>query len=103
MAGSLTATPVLVGAKDALNNGLAGITDPMMIKQLSESLSVGYAMSYLVGLVSLIFLAKLMPKLQKQKTLLSHHNKLLVSVVSVKFHNAKFIYLLFVPTVQVQS
>ena len=66
MAGSLTATPVLVGAKDALHNGLAGITDPAVIKQLSESLSVGYAMSYLVGLVSLIFLAKLMPKLQKQ-------------------------------------
>ncbi|WP_305370357.1 aspartate:alanine antiporter [Photobacterium leiognathi] len=66
MAGSLTATPVLVGAKDALNTGLSGISDPTIIKQLTESLSVGYAMSYLVGLVSLIFLAKLMPTLQKQ-------------------------------------
>ena len=65
MAGSLTATPVLVGAKDALNNGLSGITDPKMIQHLVDSLSVGYAMSYLVGLVSLIFLAKLMPKMQK--------------------------------------
>ncbi|MGF1729807.1 aspartate:alanine antiporter [Photobacterium kasasachensis] len=66
MAGSLTATPVLVGAKDALNSGLSGIVDSNMIKHMVDSLSVGYAMSYLVGLVSLIVLAKLMPKLQKQ-------------------------------------
>jgi len=49
-----------------LATGLSDITDPNMIKNLVESLSVGYAMSYLVGLVSLILLAKLMPKLQKQ-------------------------------------
>ncbi|MGF1756938.1 aspartate:alanine antiporter [Photobacterium sagamiensis] len=66
MAGSLTATPVLVGAKDALNSGLSGINDPSTIQQMVDSLSVGYAMSYLVGLISLILLAKLMPKLQKQ-------------------------------------
>ncbi|GAB3515873.1 aspartate:alanine antiporter [Photobacterium alginatilyticum] len=66
MAGSLTATPVLVGAKDALNSGLSGIIDSNTIKHMVDSLSVGYAMSYLVGLVSLIVLAKLMPKLQKQ-------------------------------------
>ncbi len=66
MAGSLTATPVLVGAKDALNSGLSGIPDSEMIQHMVDSLSVGYAMSYLVGLVSLIVLAKLMPKLQKQ-------------------------------------
>ncbi|MGF1700721.1 aspartate:alanine antiporter [Photobacterium makurazakiensis] len=66
MAGSLTATPVLVGAKDALNSGLAGIDDANLIQQMVDSLSVGYAMSYLIGLVSVIVLAKLMPKLQKQ-------------------------------------
>ncbi|MDX1301964.1 MULTISPECIES: aspartate:alanine antiporter [Photobacterium] len=66
MAGSLTATPVLVGAKDALNSGLSGISDASTIQQMVDSLSVGYAMSYLVGLISLILLAKLMPKLQKQ-------------------------------------
>ncbi|PSW21110.1 transporter [Photobacterium sanctipauli] len=65
MAGSLTATPVLVGAKDALNSGLAGITDGDIIQQMVDSLSVGYAMSYLIGLISVIVLAKLMPKLQK--------------------------------------
>ncbi|MFW7344278.1 hypothetical protein V0R37_22405, partial [Pollutimonas sp. H1-120] len=30
-----------------------------------DNLSVGYAMAYLTGLVSLIVLAKLMPKLQR--------------------------------------
>ncbi|AJR08117.1 transporter [Photobacterium gaetbulicola] len=65
MAGSLTATPVLVGAKDALASGLSNITDPDSIQQIIDSISVGYAMSYLIGLVSVIVLAKLMPKLQK--------------------------------------
>ncbi|PSU35145.1 aspartate:alanine antiporter [Photobacterium lutimaris] len=66
MAGSLTATPILVGAKDALASGLSNISDPDSIQQIIDSISVGYAMSYLVGLVSVIMLAKLMPKLQKQ-------------------------------------
>ena len=66
MAGSLTATPVLVGAKDALASGLSSISDPDSIQQIIDSISVGYAMSYLIGLVSVIVLAKLMPKLQKQ-------------------------------------
>ncbi|MGR5061601.1 aspartate:alanine antiporter [Photobacterium sp. DNB22_13_2] len=66
MAGSLTATPILVGAKDALASGLSNISDPDSIQQIIDSISVGYAMSYLVGLVSVIVLAKLMPKLQKQ-------------------------------------
>nr|WP_202601905.1 aspartate:alanine antiporter [Photobacterium halotolerans] len=66
MAGSLTATPVLVGAKDALSGGLSNLSDPLIVQDLIDSLSVGYAMSYLIGLISLILLAKLMPKLQKQ-------------------------------------
>lgn len=98
MAGSLTATPVLVGAKDALNSGLSDITDPNMIKNLVESLSVGYAMSYLVGLVSLILLAKLMPKLQKQD-LAESSQQIARERVLVKFHNVKCIYRLFEHTV----
>lgn len=66
MAGALTATPVLVGAKDALNSGLSGVDyDPETLARMIDNLSVGYAMAYLMGLVSLIILAKLMPKLQK--------------------------------------
>ena len=64
MAGALTATPVLVGAKDALNSGLIGV-DGEQLGMMIDNLSVGYAMAYLTGLVSLIVLAKLMPKLQR--------------------------------------
>ncbi|OOE50119.1 aspartate:alanine antiporter [Salinivibrio kushneri] len=64
MAGALTATPVLVGAKDALNSGLTG-AEGEQLGMMIDNLSVGYAMAYLTGLVSLIVLAKLMPKLQR--------------------------------------
>lgn len=66
MAGAMTATPVLVGAKDALNAGLAGDFTPDQLAGMIDNLSVGYALAYLVGLVSLIVLANFMPKLQKE-------------------------------------
>ncbi|MCV5342565.1 transporter, partial [Escherichia coli] len=66
MAGALTATPVLVGAQDALNSGLATIPRNMDFSLVLENLSVGYAMAYLIGLISMIMFAKLLPKLQKQ-------------------------------------
>ncbi|NAW68003.1 transporter [Vibrio sp. V27_P1S3P104] len=66
MAGALTSTPVLVGAQDALNSGLAAIPRNMDLSLILESVSVGYAMAYLIGLISMIMFAKLLPKLQKQ-------------------------------------
>lgn len=72
MAGAMTATPVLVGAREALSSGLGGIAfSPAELKQMLENLSVGYALSYLVGLVSLILLANFLPKLQKENLELS--------------------------------
>jgi len=65
MAGALTATPILVGAQDALNSGLAELPRNMDIGLIIENLSVGYAMAYLVGLISMIMFARLIPKLQK--------------------------------------
>ncbi|KAB0289952.1 transporter [Vibrio fortis] len=65
MAGALTATPILVGAQDALNSGLAEVPRNMDISLVIENLSVGYAMAYLVGLISMIMFARLIPKLQK--------------------------------------
>ncbi|NOI98536.1 transporter [Vibrio kanaloae] len=65
MAGALTATPILVGAQDALNSGLAEIPRNMDLGLIIENLSVGYAMAYLVGLISMIMFARLIPKLQK--------------------------------------
>jgi putative transport protein len=66
MAGALTATPVLVGAQDALNSGLASLPRNMDMELVMQNLSVGYALAYLVGLISMILFAKLLPKLQKQ-------------------------------------
>ncbi|CAH0533711.1 Aspartate/alanine antiporter [Vibrio stylophorae] len=67
MAGSLTATPALVGAKDAVNSGLGAIPDGLDIPSVINNMSVGYALAYLVGLLSLIFLAQLLPRFQKEK------------------------------------
>ncbi len=64
LAGSMTSTPVLVGAGDTLRHSkhqrhaAAGA-------QL-DHLSLGYALTYLIGLVSLIFGARYLPKLQHQ-------------------------------------
>ncbi|EOG7597382.1 TPA: aspartate:alanine antiporter [Vibrio cholerae] len=66
MAGALTSTPVLVGAQDALNSGLASIPRHMDLSLILDNVSVGYAMAYLIGLISMIMFAKLLPKLQKQ-------------------------------------
>ncbi|MCF7354645.1 aspartate:alanine antiporter [Vibrio sp. CK2-1] len=66
MAGSMTATPILVGAQDALNSGLGTIPDSMQLSTVLDNLSVGYALSYLIGLTSMIMFAKLLPKLQKE-------------------------------------
>ncbi|GIA03485.1 TPA: aspartate:alanine antiporter [Vibrio cholerae] len=66
MAGALTSTPVLVGAQDALNSGLATVPRHMDLSLILDNVSVGYAMAYLIGLISMIMFAKLLPKLQKQ-------------------------------------
>lgn len=66
MAGALTATPVLVGAQDALSSGLATLPRNLNMESVLQNLSVGYALAYLVGLISMILFAKLLPKLQKQ-------------------------------------
>ncbi|WP_342755128.1 aspartate:alanine antiporter [Pantoea sp. MBD-2R] len=63
LAGSMTSTPVLVGAGDTLRQTYpAGST----LAQAQSNLSLGYALTYLIGLVSLIFGARYLPKLQHQ-------------------------------------
>ncbi|WJV55496.1 aspartate:alanine antiporter [Prodigiosinella aquatilis] len=63
LAGSMTSTPVLVGAGDTLRNA-TNLGQQLGIEQ--EHLSLGYALTYLIGLVSLIFGARYLPKLQHQ-------------------------------------
>ncbi|MDN6228589.1 MAG: transporter, partial [Enterobacterales bacterium] len=63
LAGSMTSTPVLVGAGDTLRQTLANNPN---LPHLQDNLSLGYALTYLIGLVSLIFGARYLPKLQHQ-------------------------------------
>lgn len=63
LAGSMTSTPVLVGAGDTLrHSGMAGTP----LSSALDNLSLGYALTYLIGLVSLIVGARYLPKLQHQ-------------------------------------
>ncbi|MFS2223413.1 aspartate:alanine antiporter [Pantoea sp. B65] len=63
LAGSMTSTPVLVGAGDTLRQTIG---DAQALSRMQDNLSLGYALTYLVGLVSLIFGARYLPKLQHQ-------------------------------------
>ncbi|MDR6351116.1 putative transport protein [Pantoea sp. SORGH_AS 659] len=63
LAGSMTSTPVLVGAGDTLRQS---ISDSHQLTLMQDNLSLGYALTYLVGLVSLIFGARYLPRLQHQ-------------------------------------
>lgn len=63
LAGAMTSTPVLVGAGDTLRNTMPN--GPALLTA-QDHLSLGYALSYLIGLVSLIMGARYLPKLQHQ-------------------------------------
>ncbi len=63
LAGSMTSTPVLVGAGDTLHSTMVN-SSALLTAQ--DHLSLGYALTYLIGLVSLIFGARYLTKLQHQ-------------------------------------
>ncbi|WWO96785.1 MAG: aspartate:alanine antiporter [Candidatus Dasytiphilus stammeri] len=62
LAGSLTSTPVLVGADDTLRQT---VMNSHILKVAQSHLGLGYALTYLIGLVSLTFAARYLPKLQQ--------------------------------------
>ncbi|MGR8950336.1 MAG: aspartate:alanine exchanger family transporter [Gammaproteobacteria bacterium] len=63
LAGSLTSTPTLAGAQDAIRGGLAVVPENMDADMLLENVGVGYAISYLFGTVCIIMLVRYAPKL----------------------------------------
>ncbi|GFN45174.1 aspartate:alanine antiporter [Candidatus Regiella insecticola] len=63
LAGSMTSTPIFVGAGDALHHSISSAS---LLQHAQDNLSLGYAVTYLIGLVSLIFGARYLPKLQHQ-------------------------------------
>ena len=59
MAGSLTSTPALIGAQDAIRNSMMESSD-MMQGALSD-IGVGYALTYILGTVGLLILINYTP------------------------------------------
>ena len=61
LAGALTSTPTLVGAQSAVETGVAMIPTGQSASLLLEQISVGYALTYVFGMVGLILAVKLIP------------------------------------------
>jgi putative transport protein len=62
LAGSLTSTPTLVGAQDAATQQAALLSSSERVSLVSQ-ISVGYAMTYVVGLVGLLLTLRYLPRL----------------------------------------
>jgi putative transport protein len=62
LAGALTSTPTLAGAQDAVRSGLASLPPGVDVDAVLQQISVGYAMAYVVGTVSLILLIHYFPR-----------------------------------------
>lgn len=58
LAGAMTSTPVLVGAGDTLRQS---VSEGRQLTLMQDHLSLGYALTYLIGLVSLILGARYLP------------------------------------------
>ncbi|MES0811104.1 TrkA C-terminal domain-containing protein [Roseibium sp. SCPC15] len=63
MAGSLTSTPTLVGAQNAVSSGLVTPPQGSSADSLIESISVAYAITYIFGTVGLLLVVKMLPNL----------------------------------------
>jgi putative transport protein len=60
LAGSLTSTPTLVGAQDAVAQQMSHLGDDER-RMIVSQISVGYAMTYLVGLLGLLLVLRYLP------------------------------------------
>jgi putative transport protein len=60
LAGSLTSTPTLVGAQDAVNQQMEHLSLAER-REIISQISVGYAMTYVVGLIGLLLVLRYLP------------------------------------------
>jgi putative transport protein len=65
LAGSLTSTPTLAGAQDAITSGLANLPEGMSAKTAINNVSVSYAITYIFGTVGMIVFIRYFPQLIK--------------------------------------
>jgi len=64
LAGALTSTPTLVGAQDAVAQQMSHLSEEQRQLIISQ-ISVGYAMTYVVGLLGLLLVLRYLPVLMK--------------------------------------
>jgi len=62
MGGAMTTTPTLAAAQDAVQSGLAKVPDGYTSEQVLTNIGAAYALTYLFGLVGLILIIRLMPR-----------------------------------------
>ena len=63
LAGGLTSSPTLAAAQDAVNSGTVSIAEGWTKDQIIDNVAMGYAVTYIFGLVGLIMVMKYMPKM----------------------------------------
>lgn len=63
LAGALTSTPALVGAQDTLQSGYLTLPHNASINALLDNMSVGYALTYMVGLFGLLLVVRYLPSI----------------------------------------
>jgi putative transport protein len=62
MGGAMTTTPTLAAAQDAIISGLAKVPAGYTSEQVLTNIGAGYALTYLFGLVGLILIIRLLPR-----------------------------------------
>jgi len=62
LSGGLTSSPTLAAAQDAVESGSVVIQEGWSKEQLIENISMGYAVTYIFGLVGLIMVVQYLPK-----------------------------------------
>ena len=65
LAGGLTSSPTLAAAQEAVRGGVVVVPDGMTSAQLLTNITTGYAITYVFGLVGLILLIRLLPRLMR--------------------------------------
>jgi putative transport protein len=63
LAGALTSTPALVAAQDAITSGMADLPADLPNEVALDNLTVSYAITYVIGLVGIVFLIEALPRL----------------------------------------
>jgi len=65
LAGGLTSSPTLAAAQEAVHAGSVRLPDGWSQDQVVDNIAMGYAVTYIFGLVGLISMVKFLPKLLK--------------------------------------